>query len=243
SSRLPVIAKSLFKDAFNRWSKVTALNFTETTSFKDSDIVIGFLKLDGKGGVVGHLLGLGHSSVKEAIMYPIVLPKKKIELNVVDLQKIPQIINTDQPAVKSPRKGQKTDGRVARGVGYSLSTATPKESVVRPLSSGCWRDSNATSWMDYVIKEMLKGVIKVAIKAWNKKFMLWHILKSKEQVAFQRSNSRWLKEGDVNSQFIHVCMQGFATNHLPYFLAKTRRGSRDSSRFGKGCMDSDKEKK
>ncbi|GAU39740.1 hypothetical protein TSUD_219840 [Trifolium subterraneum] len=129
--------KSLFQDAFNRWSNVTSLEFTETTSFNGSDIHIAFLTLDGKGGTVGggyinnsvnvgsiylnadeqwmlsnenviddddvdlesvvmhqigHLLGLGHSYVKEAIMYPIVLPEKKIKLvNVDDLQRIQQI--------------------------------------------------------------------------------------------------------------------------------------------------------
>lgn len=46
---------------------------------------------------VGHLLGLGHSSVEEAIMYPIVLQEKKIELvNDDDLQRIQEIygVNT-----------------------------------------------------------------------------------------------------------------------------------------------------
>ncbi|KAK2374706.1 metalloendoproteinase 2-MMP [Trifolium repens] len=135
--------KSLFQDAFNRWSNVTSMEFTETASFNGSDIHIVFLTLDGKGGTVGggyinnsvnvgsiyldaeeqwvlsnnedvdedddvdlesvvmheigHLLGLGHSYVKEAIMYPIVLPEKKIELvNDDDLQRIRKIygVNT-----------------------------------------------------------------------------------------------------------------------------------------------------
>ncbi|MCH80593.1 metalloendoproteinase 1-like [Trifolium medium] len=125
-NRVPDNIKSLFQDAFNRWSNVTKLNFTETMLFSRSDIRIGFFKPDGKGRVVGgtdisnnrglvyiylnkeimvnlesvvmhqigHLLGLGHSPVEEAIMYPIMLPKKKIELVNDDLQRIQQIYGT-----------------------------------------------------------------------------------------------------------------------------------------------------
>ncbi|GAU41488.1 hypothetical protein TSUD_239640 [Trifolium subterraneum] len=46
---------------------------------------------------IDHLLGLGDSSVEGAIMYPIVLPKKKIELaNDDDLQIIQQIYGVDK---------------------------------------------------------------------------------------------------------------------------------------------------
>lgn len=129
--------KSLFKDAFNKWTNVTALKFNETTSFNGSNITIAFVRIDGKGAIVGgvdmnysinvgriyldseeewvlsneivgedgdvdlesvvmheigHLLGLGHSSVEVAVMYPIVLPEKKTELvDDDDLQRIQQI--------------------------------------------------------------------------------------------------------------------------------------------------------
>ncbi|CAJ2647723.1 unnamed protein product [Trifolium pratense] len=127
-NEVPDTIKSLFQDAFNRWSNVTKLNFTETMLFNRSDIRIGFFSPDAKGRVVGgtyirnntgrvliyltkeilvnlesvvmhqigHLLGLGHSPVEEAIMYPIMLPKKKIELVNDDLQKIQQIYGVNK---------------------------------------------------------------------------------------------------------------------------------------------------
>ncbi|GAU51139.1 hypothetical protein TSUD_411880 [Trifolium subterraneum] len=128
-NRVPDNIKSLFQDAFNRWSNVTKLNFTETMMFNHSDIPIVFLKSNGNGtrvvggtrisysanvGLVylyganivdlesvvmhqiGHLLGLSHSLVEEAIMYPIMLPEKKIELVNDDLQRIQQIYGVDK---------------------------------------------------------------------------------------------------------------------------------------------------
>ncbi|ESW29512.1 hypothetical protein PHAVU_002G076500 [Phaseolus vulgaris] len=123
----------LFRDAFDRWSNVTLLKFTETTRFNGSDVKIAFVVFDGKGGavgvtdtdysehvgnvyldseeewvvlgenedgdvdlesvvmhLVGHVLGLGHSSVEEAVMYPIV-SKEKTEFALDDLQRIHQI--------------------------------------------------------------------------------------------------------------------------------------------------------
>jgi hypothetical protein len=128
-NRVPDNIKSLFQDAFNRWSNVTKLNFTETMMFKSSDIRIVFFKSNENrtrvvGGTrisdsanvglvylypanmvdyesvvmhqIGHLLGLSHSLVEEAIMYPIMLPKKKIELvNDDDLKKIQQIYGVE----------------------------------------------------------------------------------------------------------------------------------------------------
>ncbi|KAK2374703.1 metalloendoproteinase 2-MMP [Trifolium repens] len=117
--------KSLFQEAFNRWSKVTTLNFKLTKVIsQDLDILIGFTNVVGKGksvggtsinnkyniGIIyldkkyskvnlesvvmhqiGHLLGLEHSHVKEAIMYPIMSPTKKIQFVNDDLKRIQQI--------------------------------------------------------------------------------------------------------------------------------------------------------
>ncbi|WJX56850.1 hypothetical protein P8452_42465 [Trifolium repens] len=76
--------KSLFQEAFNRWSKVTTLNFKLTKVIsKDLDILIVFKNADGKG--------LEHSHVEEAIMYPIMSPTKKIQFVNDDLKRIQQI--------------------------------------------------------------------------------------------------------------------------------------------------------
>ncbi len=45
--------RTVFREAFDRWSNETSLNFTETATFDASDIKIAFVKWDGKGGRVG----------------------------------------------------------------------------------------------------------------------------------------------------------------------------------------------
>jgi hypothetical protein len=39
---------------------------------------------------------------------------------------------------------------------------------------------------------------------------LWNLLKSKEAILFQRSRSKWLREGDANSKYFHGCVKARA---------------------------------
>lgn len=140
--------KSVFATAFDRWSEVTTLTFTEVSSYQSADIRIAFYSgdhgdgepfdgplgtlahafsptngrfhLDGQenwvvsGDVtqsslstavdlesvavheIGHLLGLGHSSVEEAIMYPTISSRmRKVTLADDDIQGIQQLYGSN----------------------------------------------------------------------------------------------------------------------------------------------------
>ncbi|KAF8370066.1 hypothetical protein HHK36_031897 [Tetracentron sinense] len=140
--------KAIFSRAFNRWSAVTPLTFTETEFFYSADMKIGFFSgdhgdgepFDGVLGTlahafsppngrfhldeaenwltdedvgtsavklavdlesvavheIGHLLGLGHSSVKEAIMFPTISSgTKKVELASDDIDGIHELYGSN----------------------------------------------------------------------------------------------------------------------------------------------------
>ncbi|KAL9372902.1 hypothetical protein Peur_035146 [Populus x canadensis] len=142
--------KTVFSRAFDRWSTVIPLTFTQADSINAADIGIGFYSgdhgdgepfdgvlgtlahsfsppsgqfhLDGDenwvvtGDVrtsslttavdlesvavheIGHLLGLGHSSVEESIMYPTISSRtKKVELADDDIQGI-QVLYGSNPS-------------------------------------------------------------------------------------------------------------------------------------------------
>ncbi|PNX96151.1 cysteine-rich receptor-like protein kinase, partial [Trifolium pratense] len=56
---------------------------------------------------------------------------------------------------------------------------------------------------------------------------LWKLLKSKEVVLFQRSRSKWIKEGDANSGYFHGCVK-----------ARVRRNTITALKVGEVCVDS-----
>ncbi|XP_017636934.1 metalloendoproteinase 2-MMP-like [Gossypium arboreum] len=133
--------KVVFTSAFQKWSAVTPLTFSEMDSFLTADVKISFYSgdhrdeepFDGVLGIlahafsppsrrfhldadenwivsgdvmrsavlsavdlktvaiheIGHLLGLGHSSVEDAIMYPTITSRtRKVELANDDIERI-----------------------------------------------------------------------------------------------------------------------------------------------------------
>ncbi|CAN4085939.1 unnamed protein product [Withania somnifera] len=143
--------KIVFSRAFERWSEVTPLTFTETASFQSADIKIGFFTgdhndgepFDGQMGTlahafsppaghfhldgdenwvidavheIGHLLGLGHSSVEEAIMFPTLgAGTRRVELANDDIQGVQELYGsnpnfTGPSTVLTPTRDNDTSG-------------------------------------------------------------------------------------------------------------------------------------
>ncbi|KAL2543120.1 matrix metalloproteinase [Abeliophyllum distichum] len=160
--------RSLFGRAFERWSEVMSLTFTETSSFDKADIKIGFFSgdhgdgeaFDGVLGTlghafspplglfhldgdenwvtdgdfinasplsavdlesvavheIGHILGLGHSSDKEAIMYPTISSgTRKVELANDDIMGIQELYGSntnynETNPVLTPRNESEVNG-------------------------------------------------------------------------------------------------------------------------------------
>ncbi|KHN01125.1 Metalloendoproteinase 1 [Glycine soja] len=166
------VIKTVFGNAFSRWSEVTTISFRETSSYAAADgdgepfdgvlgtlahafsPTNGMFHLDSaedwvaSGDVtkaslsnavdlesvavheIGHLLGLGHSSVEDAIMYPTITARtRKVELNEDDIQGIQVLYGsnpnfTGTPATSS-RESDTSDGGVRHvgatcGVFFSL---------------------------------------------------------------------------------------------------------------------------
>ncbi|XP_054824731.1 metalloendoproteinase 2-MMP-like [Prosopis cineraria] len=129
--------KVVFSDAFSRWSVVTRLNFTETTSFNESDIRITFLSLDGQLGLnstesdeldletvvmhqIGHVLGLSHSAIEEAVMYPFNLAskKRKVDFAKDELERIQQFYGAKSDSSElSPAQSPSPEAGVVGGAG------------------------------------------------------------------------------------------------------------------------------
>ncbi|KAH1063927.1 hypothetical protein J1N35_028914 [Gossypium stocksii] len=170
--------KAVFTSAFQKWSTVTPLTFTQVDSYSSADITIGFytgdhgdgepfdgvlgtlahafsptsgrLHLDGdenwvvsgdvtKASVstavdlesvavheIGHLLGLGHSSVEDAIMYPSIASRtRKVELADDDIQGIQLLYGTNpnyNGSTTSNTQERESNGGVPRylGPGWGL---------------------------------------------------------------------------------------------------------------------------
>lgn len=169
--------KNVFATAFDRWSEVTSLTFTQTDYYSTADIRIGFFTgdhgdgepFDGAQGTlahafsptngrfhldgdenwvitsdsttsismsaidlesvavheIGHLLGLGHSSVEESIMYPsIASGSRKVELANDDIQGIQSLYgsnpNFNGSSVPSAQQRDTSDAHRASFLGSWL---------------------------------------------------------------------------------------------------------------------------
>jgi hypothetical protein len=61
------------------------------------------------------------------------------------------------------------------------------------------------------VKSELVGLIDGVVDLRKSKFIdLWNLLKSKEAILFQRSRSKWLREGDANTKYFHGCVKARA---------------------------------
>ncbi|PIN24934.1 Matrilysin [Handroanthus impetiginosus] len=175
-NQLSDVVRSVFSRAFERWSEVMPLTFTETTSYNGADIKIGFFRGDhGDGepfdGVlktlahafsppsgwfhldgdenwvidgdflngsplsavdlesvavheIGHVLGLGHSSIEEAIMYPSISSgTRKVELTNDDIIGIQELYGSNpnyNGSLSSLTPSGQRDASRAHRADYSL---------------------------------------------------------------------------------------------------------------------------
>jgi hypothetical protein len=68
---------------------------------------------------------------------------------------------------------------------------------------------------DLDVRGELVGLSPMEVDLRKEKFVsLWHLLRNKEAIMFQRSRSRWLKEGDANSKFFHGCVKARSKGNL-----------------------------
>lgn len=70
--------------------------------------------------------------------------------------------------------------------------------------------------MEDISAANLKGesvglIVEEALSRKEKFSALWGLLRSKDSLLFQRFKSKWLKEGDVNSRYFHVCVKSMGS--------------------------------
>jgi hypothetical protein len=93
--------------------------------------------------------------------------------------------------------------------------------------------------LDLDIKSEVAGLEEGEVLERKKLFDdLWRLLKNMDALTFQRSRSKWLKEGDENSRFFHNCIKARRRRNMLKALRMPRGGLKVRCLLGRRWLNS-----